>query len=158
MKKSIIYTLIAIIAICKINYADGQELNTSTKGFYSNSINAYAGIFDLNLNYERTLGHLPKSFTNLRLGFGKGGFYIAGEGNYVNASLVHIMGTHNSHLEVDLGFKYMVTNSIEHPGFSDTFLPEIFVGYRYEKPRGRMIYRIGGNYLTGLNLGIGYKF
>jgi hypothetical protein len=61
-------------------------------------------------------------------------------------------------MEIDVGIKYMLTNSISDPNFSDTFIPDIFVGYRYEQPSGGFIFRIGFSYPTVINLGIGYKF
>jgi hypothetical protein len=52
----------------------------------------------------------------------------------------------------------MFTNSITNPGFFETFIPDIFAGYRYEKPSGSFIFRAGNNYPTLINVGLGCKF
>jgi hypothetical protein len=123
-----------------------------------NSINAYVGLIEYNINYERNILQHPKSYSNLRLGFGHGQFFVAGEGEYINAAFVHLTKKENSHLEIDVGVKCMITNSMDDPKFSDTFLPDLFFGYRYEKPSGGIVFRFGLNYPTFLNAGIGYKF
>ena len=123
-----------------------------------NNINTYIGLFDFNINYERNIIQKSKSLSNVRLGFGYGQFFVAGEGKYINAALVHLIGKKNSHLEIDLGIKYMVTNSISNPKFSDTFIPDAFLGYRFEKPSGGIIFRAGLSYSTLINVGLGYKF
>jgi hypothetical protein len=124
-----------------------------------NSINAYLGLYvDININYERNIRQRSKSHSNVRLGFGHGSFLTAGEGGYINPAFVHLFGSKNSHIEVNIGIKYMLTNTIPDADFSDTVVPDIFMGYRYEKPSGGFIFRAGLNYPTLINLGIGYKF
>ncbi len=65
-----------------------------------NNINAYIGLIEYNINYERNIIQNSKSHSNVRFGFGHGAFFVAGEGKYVNAALVHLMGRKNSHLEI----------------------------------------------------------
>ena len=124
----------------------------------ANSINLYVGLFDVNVNYERNIVERSKSLSNLRLGFGYAMLFVAGEGYYVNGVYVHLFGAKNSHLEVNAGAKYMLTNSISDPAFSDQLIPEIYLGYRFEKPTGGIIFRTGLSYPTFVNLGLGYKF
>lgn len=123
-----------------------------------NTINAYVGVFDININYERTVLQKPKSFGKIRLGIGSGKFLTAGEGKYVNAALVHLLGKKKSYLETNLGIKYMITNSISDPKFSEIIIPDFFLGYRLEDPSGGFVFRIGINHPTLINLGLGYKF
>jgi len=92
------------------------------------------------------------------MGLGKGMFVDAGEGYYVNPSVVNVFGAGNSHLEIDVGLKIMVTNSIDNPSFSESVIPDLFMGYRYEKPSGDFVFRVGNNYPTFINIGIGCKF
>jgi len=136
---------------------NGQSVDSSSKQA-RNNINAYLGVFDANINYERNIIQSSKSYSNLRAGFGYAMLWTAGEGTYINAAFIHLMGERNSHLEIDLGLKYMVTNSIEDPDFSETVIPDIFVGYRYVKPSGGFVFRFGLNYPTVINLGLGFKF
>ena len=123
-----------------------------------NYINVYVGLIEYNINYERNIVQRSKSFSNVRLGFGHASLLIGGEGKYINAAFIHLIGKKNSHLETNLGVKYMVSNSISDPQFSETLIPDAFLGYRYEKPLEGLIFRIGLNYPTFINLGTGYKF
>ena len=123
-----------------------------------NDINVYVGFFDLNANFERNIVQSVKSYSNLRFGFGYAMFLVAGEGYYVNGTFVQLFGAKNSHLELNAGLKFMLTNSIADATFSDQVLPDIFAGYRFEKPTGGIIFRVGLNYPTLLNIGVGYKF
>lgn len=137
--------------------AKAQDVGNPKSG-PRNTINAYIGLIDLNINYERKINQKLKSYNNVRLGLGHGALLMGGEGQYVNASLVHLIGLNNSHLEIDLGVKYMITNSLSDPSFSETYIPDIFLGYRFEKPSGGIIFRAGLSYSTFMNLGVGYRF
>jgi hypothetical protein len=150
----LITPLTLLLCICSV----AQETNRPAFAAHRNVINAYVGLFELNLNYERNISQRPKSFTSLRLGMGKGMFLTAGEGYYINPAAVNVFGSGNSHLEIDLGGKIMVTNSMENPGFFQTVVPDLFIGYRYEKPAGNFVFRAGNNYPTLFNIGIGCKF
>jgi hypothetical protein len=148
------FTVFMIFLLISGANAQGQE----RIGKKQNNINMYVGVFDLNLNYERNIIQRPQSMSNLRLGLGYAMFFVAGEGYYINSSFVQLLGPKNSHLELNAGVKFMLTNSIEDPAFSDKLLPDIFFGYRFEKPEGGFIFRFGLNYPTAINLGLGYKF
>jgi hypothetical protein len=146
---SILIPIITIFSCIDIN---AQENSNPIKKPLRNDINVYTSLFEFNMNYERNIFQLPKSYTNLRLGFGLLYSSIDG-GYYYNPALVHLFGKKNRHLEVDLGFKYAVQK-----GYSNSFIPDIFAGYRYEKPSGDFIFRIGVNIFTLFNIGFGYKF
>jgi hypothetical protein len=123
-----------------------------------NSINVYVGMIEYNINYERNIIQRPNSHSNLRIGYGHAQFFTAGEGNYLNPAFVHLMGKKNSFFEINAGIKYMITNSISDPTFLETFVPNIFLGFRYEKPVRGIIFRFGFSYPTIINIGFGYKF
>lgn len=150
----LITSLTFLCCIC----IEAQEIGKPSSAEHPNVINGYVGLFEFNFNYERNISPRPNSFTSLRMGLGKGMFLTAGEGVYVNPSVVNVIGAGNSHLEIDVGCKIMVTNSIENPGFSKSVIPDIFIGYRYEKPSGDFVFRVGNNYPTLFNIGIGAKF
>jgi hypothetical protein len=137
---------------------DAQEIVNPASILHKNSLNIYIGLFELNINYERNIIQCPKSHTNIRMGFGKILNEFGGEGAFLNPSMVELFGKGNSHLELDLGFKYMVTNSMSDPDFFETFVPDIFAGYRYEKPSGNFVFRAGNNFPTFINIGVGCKF
>jgi hypothetical protein len=158
LKKIATGTLLYLILFYSCFFIDAQDTINPPVKFLRNGISIYAGLIEFNLNYERNLILHPKFYTNLRMGVGGAMFLIAGEGKYVNPSLVQIFGRGSSHIEVDLGFKYMFVNSISDPTFFQSFVPDIFAGYRYEKPGGELIFRVGNNYPTFFNVGIGAKF
>ena len=133
-------------------YLNAQENGNSSVKLLRNNININISLFEYNINYERNILQRPKSYTNLRIGFGV--FYLSSmKGYHFNPSWVNLIGNKNNHLELDLGFKYVVEE-----GYADSFLPDIFAGYRYEKPFGRLIFRMGINLYTLYNIGIGIRF
>jgi hypothetical protein len=159
----IITTLIhiSLLSLFLCFNTEAQDTLSPPVKFLRNGISVYAGVAELNLNYERNLILHPKFYSNIRMGIGIG-MIAAGqtwvEGKYVNPSLVQVFGRGNSHIEIDLGFKYMYVNSITDPSFFQSFIPDLFAGYRYEKPGGELIFRAGNNYPTFINVGIGAKF
>jgi hypothetical protein len=157
MKKitaGILVTLLFFSCIC----IGAQDIVNPASELTKNSLNIYIGLFELNINYERNIIQCPKSHTNVRMGFGKILNEFGGEGTFLNPSVVQLFGKGNYHLELDLGFKYMVTNSLSDPDFFETFVPDIFAGYRYEKPSGNFVFRAGNSFPTFINVGVGYKF
>lgn len=144
-----------VLLIFHFHTANAQNTGKPNK---PNSINTYVGLFDLNLNYERNIIQRAKAASNIRIGFGHGQFVVAGEGYYVNGVFVQLIGEGSSHLELNAGVKYMVSNSEANPPFSDQLLPDIFLGYRYQNPTDRIIFRMGFNYPTIINIGLGYQF
>ena len=157
MKRLLLITALSILLMPAFSQrVDAQSTERIPQA--QNNINIYAGVFEWNLNYERNVIQNLRSLSNIRVGFGHGQFLVAGEGYYVNAALVQLFGPGSSHLELDGGVKYMVSNSESHPSFSDQLLPDIFVGYRYQKRSGGIIFRAGLNYPTLINVGIGYQF
>ena len=148
-------TIIALLTIISVNM---KAQDSTSDPVPLNYINAYVGMIEYNINYERNIAQRSKSFSNVRLGFGHASLWDAGEGEYINAAFIHLIGKKNSHLEMDLGIRYMVSNSISDPKFSQTLIPDIFLGYRYERPSAGLIFRTGFSYPTFINLGVGYKF
>jgi len=112
---------------------------------------------DVNLDYERNIFQHPHSYTNLRLGIGKADFReFRVSAFYMNPSIVHLIGRGNSHLELNLGFKYAISQLPE--TINRVFVPDLFAGYRYERPDGRFIFRMGINYPSVFDFGVGFKF
>lgn len=75
---------------------------------------------------------------------------------YLNPAVVHLIGRKNSHIELNMGFKYSLGKTPD--TIRKVLVPDLFAGYRFEKPDGRFIFRTGFNYPTLINIGIGYKF
>lgn len=143
-----------IITLFLITHIYAQENNNPSLTLRCrNSINVFIGFGDYNINYERNIFQRPKSYTNLKIGFGKDESYM--QGYYISPALVHLLGRKNSHLELDLGLKALIGPLAED---GTPFLPVIFAGYRYEKPAGNFIFRVGFEVFTAYNIGIGVKF
>lgn len=138
------------------NYINAQENGNPAIIHLRNNININISLFDYTINYERNIIQRPKSYTNFRMGFGV--FYLSSmKGYHFNPSWVHLTGKKNNHLELNLGFKYVIEEG-SHDSFFNSLLPDIFAGYRYERPSGRFIFRTGINLFTLYNIGIGFKF
>jgi urease beta subunit len=129
-----------------------QTDNNESLKLSKNFIGTYIGLIELNINYERNIIQRPKSQSNLRIGVG----YLTDlqvEGRTINATAVQMFGKNNSHLELNLGAKYFFNKTNE----NNFFLPEVFIGYRYDKPTGKAIFRFGVSYPSLLNIGLGLK-
>lgn len=145
--------LLLIMTCYTGGYINAQENSNSSLKVLRNNINIYCGLMDYNINYERNIIQRPKSYSNLRIGIG--GLYSNFDGEYYfNPSFVHLIGKKNRHLEFDLGLKFIALNDSSNL----YILPDIFAGYRYEKPSGGLIFRVGINLFTLFNIGIGIKF
>ena len=133
---------------------NSAEQNTVLRNYLA----AYVGIFELNVNYERTIFDLPRSYINLRLGLGT---WVdqptsdADGGPYINPCFVLVTGQKSSHFEFDFGLIAFFKNT-----------PEIFVeypfsfslGYRYEPRDLKGVLRVAVGFPGLLNLGYGFKF
>jgi hypothetical protein len=133
-----------------------QDIDNQRSEIRRNYLNVYLGFIEYNLNYERNIVQFQKSYSNLRLGFGFWGLFTE-SGYYINPSIVHLIGKMNSHLEFNLGMKLFVKEGFKHEE-SPNILADFFVGYRFEKPNGKFVFRTGFNFPTLFNLGIGFKF
>jgi hypothetical protein len=159
MKKIRFLVPILIVATFFCNRLHADETVDSLIIFKKNSINLYAGTIymDANLNYERNIFRNPHSFTNIRMGFGRANFSeFRVLAFYLNPSVVHLIGRRNSHIELNLGFKYPISQLPE--SIKRILVPDLFVGYRYERPDGWLIFRMGINYPSIFDLGLGFKF
>ena len=155
ISKGLVLVVFTIFACTDINAGVKDD---QPSGFKPNSINGYFGFVELNINYERTIFYRPKSYTNFRFGIGYGAFATAGEGLYLNPAIVQLIGKKKSFLELDLGIKYIVAYTGMNAEYSEFLLPDFFAGYRYERPDGKRIFRIGISWPTLLNVGTGFKF
>lgn len=158
------FYILILLVLLSSTWLFAQEGSDQQAKPLRNSIGAYFGLFDVNLNYERNIMQRPKSYSNIRLGLGSWSD-LAWGGKYINASFIHLLGKKRSHVEFDLGIR--LTHGSNASGSSSTFLlPDIYVGYRYdyveadykEKSKGNSYFRIGFSSPTLINIGGGIKF
>ena len=156
MVNSAKYLLITCMLFLLMSPLFAQRNNPAAENFRCNSIGLYVGLIELNVNYERNIMQRPKSYSNIRAG---AGYWtnLQLEGNYINAAFVHLLdlfGKSNSHLELNLGAKYIFAKEEK----DNTLLPDIFAGYRYEKTEGRFYFRAGLSFPGLFSMGTGLKF
>ena len=147
-KKCVLFIIISGISFSLFSQSDNIGLLKPRKNY----IGIYVGLIELNISYERNIIQRPKSQSNLRIGVG----YLSDlqvEGRTINATAVQMFGKNNSHLELNLGAKYFFNKTEE----NNFFLPEVYVGYRFDKPDGKYIFRFGVSYPSLLNIGLGIK-
>jgi hypothetical protein len=79
-------------------------------------------------------------------------------GSYINAAFVHLMGKKRHFFELNLGMRLVIEGTRQDWDGKWTFVtPDVFAGYRYEKPQSGFIFRAGLSYPTIINVGIGLK-
>ncbi|AXT60880.1 hypothetical protein D1816_11160 [Aquimarina sp. AD10] len=126
----------------------------------------------VNLNYERRTWHSDNGFfKNYYLNLGAGIFsrnsgFAPGpnsKGIVSSLGLIALTGKSNGHFETGLGVSVNIetdiTNDDPEEGFEkETFvLPNIIIGYRYQKENAPMI-RLGIDFPRGIYMGFGYGF
>jgi hypothetical protein len=150
--KSFIYLLIIFFLLTlNIKAQEGKIPGTENSRNY---ITAYFGMFEYNLNYERNLFLFRSSYSNIRTGFGQMN-NLQATGYVYNLTLVQVLGRQASHFEFNIGVKYI---QVPANNGQSTFYPDLFIGYRFEKPDGNFIWRAGLSGLSLINVGAGLKF
>jgi hypothetical protein len=147
-----------------------DSLNPEAK----NNIYCVAGTWiiglDATLNYERMILHLGqrKSISlSLRAGYGKWAYWTSGgNGGILSANLIYFKRA--SHIETGFGAvilfdreKYEMDVIFEPPTSKKEcmiYTPCINLGYRYQKPGGHSIFRIGFSYPEGAYAALGVAF
>ena len=150
--KSFKYTLIILLLLSRNLKA--QESTIPDIRNSKNYATGYLGMFEYNLNYERNLFQFHRSYSNIRTGFGQMN-NLQASGYVYNLTLVHLLGRQSSHLEINIGVKYIKVPAND---AQSTFYPDLFLGYRFEKPDGNFIWRAGLSGLSLINVGAGLKF
>jgi len=134
--------------------ANGQYRQEQLVTPERNYITVYTGLFEVNVNYERNILMFRHSYSNIRTGIGLWN-NLQAYGNEYNITAVHLIGRKSSHFEIDAGIKYLQVTS---DNADNIFYPDLFIGYRLEKPDGRFLFRTGLSGLSVINIGTGIKF
>ena len=109
----------------------------------------------ISLNYEGMIWNPQrKHLNNLWLKASIGYFAVWNIVNtQYNISLVGINGKGNKHLEYSIG-----TSLYYHKKSYSGILPSATIGYRYQKPKGKIIYRFGIGFPEAFYASIGVSF
>lgn len=149
IKKRLIFCGLLIFSLSQIS---AQDLNHDAVKRSKNIVGLYLGLIEYNVNYERNVLQRPKSHSNIRAGFGYW-TNLQAEGNYVNAAWVQMFGKNSSHIEFNLGVKYVFDRTDD----KNIVLPDLYAGYRYDNPGGRIMFRSGLSLTSLINVGFGVK-
>jgi hypothetical protein len=113
------------------------------------------------VNYDRYLFNLKKNTIWLSAG---AGVHLIFYPFYSTASLKLMTGRMNNHFELDLGgtamllFTYYEDDGDETDFWGTRYLPHINIGYRYQKPDGKIVIRTGLGFPEFAYLGFGLAF
>jgi len=110
----------------------------------------------ININYERMIAHSTEKFLKswwYRAGGGVWGSWGA-EGPHFVSTIAALTGSKNSHFEAGLGFTILNDNYYH----ENSLYPAGNIGYRFQKPDGRFVFRTGAGFpeTTYLSLGISF--
>ncbi|UKN00238.1 hypothetical protein K6119_10885 [Paracrocinitomix mangrovi] len=110
----------------------------------------YGAVFEYKFHYSKK--------SNFKLGAHLGGSYYGFEetgGLALYTGLVGITGGKNSHFEFTVGANWALTGDAAGEW---EYIPAGTLGYRYQKPFGRFIWRAGVGWPFWMNAGIGVGF
>lgn len=164
-------------------YGQGHNKDTIPESLKKNVVYGTLGtavvIGVATINYERMIGESKTKFITsywLKIGFGE--YYIFGSniggGPYFTIGLTGLTGKNNGHFEFNIGLAsllddeeydrdyeaFLVGWTISEPQKSDyrTTIPSVGIGYRFQKPDGKFVFRTGYAFPEFVYLSVGYCF
>ena len=158
--KSIICLICINVLTILYSYALDHKADSTNSVLKKNIIYGsvgYAGLYGVvNANYERIIDQRNTGFFKnylVRVGGGKWVVW-GGMGFYGVAGITGLTGLRNNHLEIHLG----LTALYEENSSGNAMLPAAAVGYRYQKPGGHFVFRIGAAFPESFYLSLGFCF
>lgn len=165
-KKLFILLLAAVLSFPNMVLAQTQEAPKRTKHRIYAEVGSYLFVSSVTINYEPTIFESKSRAFRLngRIGMGLG-LVLGFDGSHgisgILGGVTMDFGRKNSHFLLSSGLAVGSSfNEIEKisAGFDRLETsPLLEVGWRYEKPKGGMIYKVAGGTM-GLSLGVGYSF
>ena len=179
--KNLIILIILSVIIDSNLFAQDRILDSERPGLHKNILYVsigFAGLYGAaNANFERVISERKSGFFKYYLVRIGGGYHGAAYGGPVGPHGVvgfsGLTGTRNNHLELGLGLTAMYDKEAYKSGVSDAnylnepipskfdyvrILPAAVVGYRYQKPGGRFIFRTGAAIPESFYLSFGFCF
>lgn len=152
---SFIIVGLVLISYCQ-DLAGNIEKNKIRKSDIFTGIGIMPMFGHVSINYEFFYSEHPnKTFKRRGLKFGAGVYQYYDDGSLnVILSYMCFTGDKNNHFELGLGVAYLhfLSRSIKY------VVPAPCIGYRYQKPDGKFIFRTGIGFPELAYLGIGYAF
>lgn len=159
-------TLFQFIFILLFTSSYGQELLSDTVRLDRNENNVYGSVGTLwihgmaaSLNYERLISEQKNGFIKSYWFRAGSGLYWAWENgtdrNFI-LGITALSGARNSHLETLLGVSahYSINKSSDR----FRFLPAGAIGYRFQKPNGLFMFRVGLGFPENAYMSLGFSF
>jgi len=150
--KALTGLLLSTLFISPAFSQDTEEPAPINKNSVQGTTGTMLVFFTANVNYERMVKELPKSYLSVKAGFGGYASWNS-SGQTYSLSLVHLAGKKNNHLESGAGLIYL-----HEKGWESQLWPDLHIGYRYQKPDGELLFRTGLGFPEGLYLGAGFAF
>lgn len=150
---------LASLIILLSNAVFSQDKKLETIALKKNVIYGNVSVgnhFSKAVYYERMLKQdmwdsSPKSF--VKLGIGRRSSPNGDYGDFVTTQFGLLIGKRSHYLEIAAGFKYHYSGDFE----KDILFASVF-GWRYQKPGGLLVFRIGTGYPEYIYLGLGISF
>ena len=166
MKKTIYLFLISILISTGIKAIENEgsalaNQTTITKNMIYGEANLWIMGSAANVSYERILHTGEKGY------FSAAGSYGLWKDEYENGDLIsltgnYLYGTGSHQIEFGLGgmikvhYDQYFTNEKKFDHV--TLLPDLFLGYRYKKPAGHLIFKAGVGFPGLVSAGVGVAF
>lgn len=147
--------VIVIFIWCSINQSMAQEVQFNKNAIYGN-LGSGGIYFTATGYYERMIKQ--KMWNTSISSFVKVGFgaevHWGGESRYLLSQYGLLFGAKKHHLEIGLGPGYFSNNSVT----GKLFMMSGTVGWRFQKPDGNFIFRIGTSWPEAVYAGLGLSF
>jgi hypothetical protein len=161
------YLLVAFFLLLFTAEGFSQKKYQAVEVLKKNSAYATVGIYpegmygNVTANYERLIKAFPGSFFHViqvRIGAGPWVAWMAEGINFFSVASL-CMGRSGSHLETGMGvlFTYYPERREWHPIVNDRHIAGN-IGYRFQRPEGRFLFRTGLGWPEGFYVSLGYCF
>lgn len=172
MKKYIYcFTFLLSLLVSNIIAQSTNDGTSAKSAIYFNDGTAFV-YSSLSINYDHRIRQSEKAFfknyyLNFRAGFfNRNSGFASGpsrNGLLGSVGVIGLTGSGNGHFEAGVGVALHAETDIDNDELDEEFeeevfvLPDVSVGYRYQKAKGFMI-RVGVGFPRGIFFGLGYSF
>ncbi len=177
MNSSTLKLTLIIFNLCLFSITYGQAPIKNTK---HNTVYATLGLTAQNINYERRIAgnNDARFFTSYwaKASYGRWVEPFGSKGRYSSLGLSALTGSKNNHIELGIGltsffdldkYNYGVSDALTVNGGTGIIpskseyrfiTPSGGIGYRFQKPNGRFIFRSGLGFPEAVYVSVGFCF